>query len=843
MSVFSHIRQEPLPIEGKINEIIGAIAKYGTKESLSINAATGSGKTLAIPYFALVRANEIFAGTPRQDKKIRVMVCMPTIISVIKAYGVVSGIPGMEKHVGYSAGGEVRYENYKKSTVSDVIFVTEQHGANRIMNALSNGETMNDVCDILILDEYHMQGIPTLEMNHFWNHFEPENRPVLIKLSATGTANESGARVEVAVGRSAITMKYITEEQEATLGKTPQEIMSNRLQFGIDLVSKARASGYRDNIIFFLPTVGSSYQCKTLMLKNNPNENIIVAHSKMDIEDSKKLNDLQKGDAMTIFSTDLLESSVTVEGVQFVIDLCQRNYVRYDSRGGSSSMIDYVSKNSAIQRAGRTGRIEPGMCYRLMTESNYARLRDHDEPGLVSEDYKIPVIRSIRAKIDPSEMFVDAGLADKIPDIISSLTKSRAIRNSDDPGCPQIGSKRYCSNGLGNFVSTAALDYREGHNLYFMILDAFSKYGGNIYPACACTAALSIGSAVRNEREESMRDNFTESIFYLNQMIEGSNYDTTAKEAAMKIRDSASSKLGTDERLKSNKTFNIDALMDLYSTYVRLSKRFSSYTGKDGTKTSTSIVSMDVLNGLVNKNIYGYLYMEYKKGDHPKSGKEWRVFRKFGKGSKEVKGRINTKNLKNILDKGKVYSVYSFTNNKRDGKTMMVNIQLYYNDSFEGEATLIEESMTAVSVDDVSSHSFDISRLMSANMSVLKTLDPNYQSESSQVSTPMRTVPVSTPMRTIPVPAALTAAPPGGGLSQFVAPTTRIVYANDTSISQQPQQFQAQPSLTPVPLGQPQQFQAQPQQFQAQPQQFQAQPSLTPVPLGQPQFPAPVQQF
>lgn len=70
-----------------------------------------------------------------------------------------------------------------------------------------------------------------------------------------------------------------------------------------------------------------------------------------------------------ICATNIAETSLTIEGVRFVIDCGYAKVKSYDSRTGMDSLqITPISQANANQRRGRAGRTEAGLCWRLYTE-------------------------------------------------------------------------------------------------------------------------------------------------------------------------------------------------------------------------------------------------------------------------------------------------------------------------------------------------------------------------------------------------------------------------------------------------------------------------------------------
>ncbi|KAL2143892.1 hypothetical protein VTI28DRAFT_9880 [Corynascus sepedonium] len=84
-----------------------------------------------------------------------------------------------------------------------------------------------------------------------------------------------------------------------------------------------------------------------------------------------------------IFSTNIAEASVTIDGIVYVIDSGFVKLRAYNPRTGIESLTATpVSKASAAQRAGRAGRTKPGKCFRLYTEEAYQSLPDANIPEI-----------------------------------------------------------------------------------------------------------------------------------------------------------------------------------------------------------------------------------------------------------------------------------------------------------------------------------------------------------------------------------------------------------------------------------------------------------------------------
>ena len=93
------------------------------------------------------------------------------------------------------------------------------------------------------------------------------------------------------------------------------------------------------------------------------------------------------GRRRVVLATDIAESSLTVDGVSIVVDGGEVRRPRHDARSGLSRLqTTATSKASADQRAGRAGRLGPGVAYRLWSPGEHATRRAHAEPEIRSAD-------------------------------------------------------------------------------------------------------------------------------------------------------------------------------------------------------------------------------------------------------------------------------------------------------------------------------------------------------------------------------------------------------------------------------------------------------------------------
>ncbi|XP_013911270.1 PREDICTED: probable ATP-dependent RNA helicase DHX34 isoform X2 [Thamnophis sirtalis] len=107
-------------------------------------------------------------------------------------------------------------------------------------------------------------------------------------------------------------------------------------------------------------------------------------HSTLSVTEQDKVFDLAPpGVRKCIISTNIAETSVTIDGVRFVVDAGKVKELSYDSKAKLHRLQEFwISRASAEQRKGRAGRTGPGVCYRLYAESDYDNFAPYPVPEI-----------------------------------------------------------------------------------------------------------------------------------------------------------------------------------------------------------------------------------------------------------------------------------------------------------------------------------------------------------------------------------------------------------------------------------------------------------------------------
>lgn len=143
------------------------------------------------------------------------------------------------------------------------------------------------------------------------------------------------------------------------------------------------------DVLVFLPGVAEIEKTANF-LKDQLDQNIVVfrLHSGTDRTTSRAATGLPKpGQRRVILSTNIAETSITIDGVRVVIDAGLERRGTVDSNTGAVKLETVsASQASATQRAGRAGRTAPGSCYRLWTKNAHNRREESWQAEIFRSD-------------------------------------------------------------------------------------------------------------------------------------------------------------------------------------------------------------------------------------------------------------------------------------------------------------------------------------------------------------------------------------------------------------------------------------------------------------------------
>ncbi|EQC48699.1 putative ATP-dependent helicase HrpB [Bacteriovorax sp. BSW11_IV] len=326
------------PIDAKLEDIAKALEK---SNCLIIKAQTGAGKTTRLPPYLCL------------ESKAKVLVLEPRRLAAKLSAQRCAEI--FEEQVGQTVGHHIRFDK-KLNSCTKLLFITE----GLFLSYLKSDETLSEYSTI-ILDEFHERNIHTDLALTLIRRLQQTTRPdlKLVIMSATLDTHELENFLDDSIvfdvpGRTfPIDIEYHTAD--------PLMAIENMLK-------DKRCS---HNILVFLPGMTQIRKLER-ELKDviDPNINIVPLHSSL----SKKEQDLafNGDDKKIILATNIAETSLTIPNITGVIDIGLERRASFAPWSGMPLLLlEKISKASATQRAGRAGRIQKGIVYRLYSETDF----------------------------------------------------------------------------------------------------------------------------------------------------------------------------------------------------------------------------------------------------------------------------------------------------------------------------------------------------------------------------------------------------------------------------------------------------------------------------------------
>ena len=113
-----------------------------------------------------------------------------------------------------------------------------------------------------------------------------------------------------------------------------------------------------------------------------------------------------QGKRKVVLATNIAETSLTIEGIRLVVDCAQERVARYDARTGLTRLITQrISQASMTQRAGRAGRLEPGICLHLLAKEQAERAAAQGDAEILQSDLSGLLMELLQwGCIDPEQL-------------------------------------------------------------------------------------------------------------------------------------------------------------------------------------------------------------------------------------------------------------------------------------------------------------------------------------------------------------------------------------------------------------------------------------------------------
>ena len=152
-----------------------------------------------------------------------------------------------------------------------------------------------------------------------------------------------------------------------------------------------------NGVLIFVPGLAEIQELQDYLSRYFLNKNkleFLILHSQISDDEQDKVFKFGKDKRKIILATNIAESSITISNIDFVIDFCLVKQTRFDEYQNTSVLeLKWCSKASCQQRKGRTGRVNKGYYFQLITEKLYRRLEDHPRPEILRSPLETPILK------------------------------------------------------------------------------------------------------------------------------------------------------------------------------------------------------------------------------------------------------------------------------------------------------------------------------------------------------------------------------------------------------------------------------------------------------------------
>jgi ATP-dependent helicase HrpB len=351
-----------LPVDSVIAELRLALATSG---SALLQAPPGSGKTTRIP-LALID-EPWMAGR-------RVLMLEPRRLAATNAARFMAA--QRQEAPGESVGYAIRYER-RIGPATRLEVVTE----GLLTRRLQSDPELTDV-GLVIFDEFHersLQADLALALCRDVQLGLRDDLRILVMSATLDAAPLSrllgSCPILTAQGRSfPVSVDYLADIDAGKLAESTAQAIRQVL----------RATD--GDILAFLPGAREIQRCRDLLLDLEADVALCPLYGNLPFAEQEAAI-LPGTKRRIVLATNVAETSLTIEGIESVVDSGWERRPRFDATRGMTRLDTVrISQASAEQRAGRAGRLGPGRCFRLWTHGTQGSLLPYTPPEICQAD-------------------------------------------------------------------------------------------------------------------------------------------------------------------------------------------------------------------------------------------------------------------------------------------------------------------------------------------------------------------------------------------------------------------------------------------------------------------------
>ncbi len=161
----------------------------------------------------------------------------------------------------------------------------------------------------------------------------------------------------------------------------------------LDAVDELAHEGPGDVLVFFPGEREIREAAEALRKHHPPHTEILPLYARLSAEEQNRVFAAHPGRRI-VLATNVAETSLTVPGIHYVVDTGTARVARYSSRSRMQRLlVEPISQAAANQRAGRCGRVAPGICIRLYGEDDFAARAPFTDPEILRANLASVILR------------------------------------------------------------------------------------------------------------------------------------------------------------------------------------------------------------------------------------------------------------------------------------------------------------------------------------------------------------------------------------------------------------------------------------------------------------------
>ncbi|MDO5667726.1 MAG: ATP-dependent RNA helicase HrpA [Alcaligenaceae bacterium] len=393
---------EDLPVSERRQEIQKALEQH---QVIIVAGETGSGKTTQLPKICLAmgRGQDKMIGHT-QPRRIAAVSVAKRIAQELKT------------EVGQWVGYQVRFSD-RTGPRSAIKLMTDG-----ILLAETQRDPLLKRYDTIIIDEAHERSLNIDFLLGFLKNLLPK-RPDLkvIITSATIDAarfaehfktadNQSAEVIEVTGRMYPVEIRYQIDDPVLASSADESDDEDNEQPELTEMISDAVDECIRSgpgDILVFLPGEREIREAVDALRKpNQPTLDVLPLFARMSQADQERIFRPTTNLRRVILATNVAETSLTVPGIRFVIDSGLARVKRYSWRNKVEQLqIEPISQAAANQRAGRCGRLGPGICIRLYSAEDFNKRAEYTDPEVLRSSLASVILRMKALRLHDIEAF------------------------------------------------------------------------------------------------------------------------------------------------------------------------------------------------------------------------------------------------------------------------------------------------------------------------------------------------------------------------------------------------------------------------------------------------------